>query len=262
MKTNWLNEMSWTEVEEYLKGSDVVIVPIGSTEQHGPAAPIGLDTYVAIALAEDAAKRTGVIVTPPIWFGDSPHHLAFPGTISIRTEVLSEYVKDVLRSLIRHGFRKIVIINGHKVTNLTPLTAAVRGLKEYEHRDVFFAVIDPIKIGTSASKVKDEKEHHAGELELSQMLYKYPHLVKKDLIPQVEQQFGKLYSKYMQSDLFEGGIYVDIPWSSDEERRFAPKGALSDARKASAEKGREFHEDMVSEIVSFVEWLKKRQDAK
>lgn len=259
MKSIWLNEMSWTEVEEYLKSSDIVLVPIGSTEQHGPAAPLGLDTYVAIALVEDAAKKTGVIATPPIWFGDSTHHLGFPGTISIRTETLTEYVKDVIRSLAKHGFKKIVFINGHKITNLTALTSATRNVKEFELPDLFLAVIDPIKIGTEAAKIRESKEHHSGELEVSHLMYKYPQLIKKEKIPKEEPDFERLYSKYQKHDLFAGGVSIDIPWSSKEQRQFTKSGAMSDATKASKEKGEKYHNDMVREIVEFIEWLKKKK---
>ena len=251
--------MTWVDVEEYLKTGDIVIVPIGATEEHGPSLPLGLDTYTAIALAEDAAKQTGVLLTPPIWFGDSPHHLAFPGTISIKTEVLTEYVKDVIRSLAKHGFRKIVIINGHKITNLDALHSATRNLKEFELPHVFMAVIDPIKIGVSiANKIKESKEHHSGELEASHMLYKYPNLVKKGIIPKIEPKLEEMYSKFMKSDLFAGGDSIDISWSSEEQKAFTQStGSISDATRASIEKGIQYHEGLVKNIVEFIEWLKK-----
>lgn len=259
MKSIWLNKMTWEDVEEYLKRNNIIIIPIGSTEQHGPAGPLGLDTYVAIALVEDVAKQTGVISTPPIWFGDSTHHLAFPGTISIKTETLTKYIKDVIRSLARHGFKKILIINGHKITNLTALTSAVRNLKEFEFPDLFLAIIDPIKIGIEAAKVRETKEHHAGELEISHLMYKFPNLIKKDKIPKEEPDFEGRYSKYMKSDLFKGGVTIDIPWSSKEQKEFAKSGAMSDATKASKEKGEKYHKEMVGEIVKFIEWLKKKK---
>lgn len=258
METVWLNEMSWVDVEGYLKGSDIILIPIGSTEEHGPAAPLGLDTYVAIAMVEDAARQTGVIATPPIWFGDSSHHLAFPGTISIRTEVLTEYMKDVLRSLIKHGFKKIIVVNGHKGVNLPALQSALRNVKEFEHPDVFFALIDPLKIGAEAALERETKEHHAGELEISHIMYKFPHLIRKERIPVEEPDFEARYSKYMKTDLFKGGISIDIPWSSKEQREFTKSGAMSDASKASAEKGRRYHDKMVKEMVEFIEWLQKR----
>ena len=259
MNTVWLNEMDWTEVEEYLKNTDIVFIPIGSTEQHGPAAPLGLDTYAAIALVEDVAKETGVISTPPIWFGDSSHHLGFSGTISIKTETLTEYIKDVIRSLAKHGFKKIVIVNGHKITNLVALHSAVRNIKEFEFPDLFLAVIDPIKIGIEAAKIRETKEHHAGELEISHLMYKFPNLIKKDRIPKEEPDFEGIYSNYMKSDLFKGGVSIDIPWSSNEQREFTKSGVMSDATKASKEKGEKYHTEMVKEMVNFVEWLKKKK---
>jgi creatinine amidohydrolase len=102
-KTVWLNEMSWM-MEAYLKKSDVVLVPIGSTGSTDSALPL-LDTSWPLQWSKMRPGRPGPSAHP-IWFGDSTHHLAFPGTVSIRTEILAEYVKDVLRSLARHGFKR------------------------------------------------------------------------------------------------------------------------------------------------------------
>lgn len=74
----WLQELTWEDVAAYLEDSDIIICPVGSTEEHGPAGPLGLDCLIAIALAEDVARATGTLCTPPLWFGDSPHHLGFP----------------------------------------------------------------------------------------------------------------------------------------------------------------------------------------
>src|SRR5437667_12909916 len=116
----WIHELTWEEVRQYLDGDDICIVPIGSTEQHGPAGVVGTDTYVAIGLAEDAAKRAGVLVAPPMWYGESSHHMALPGTIAVRAEVLREEVTDVRRTLARHGFRNRRHITGHDASNLPP----------------------------------------------------------------------------------------------------------------------------------------------
>lgn len=264
MKTMWLQELSWMEVAEYLKERATIIIPIGSTEQHGPALPIGLDTYTAITLAEDAARQTGTLLTPPIWFGDSPHHLAFPGTISIKTEVLAEYVKDVIRSLVKHGFRNIVIINGHKITNLDALHTAVRNLKEFEFPRISMAIIDPIKIGIDvANRVKESKEHHAGELEASHMLYKYPELVKIESIPAVEPGLEQKYSAFVKTDLFAGGDSIDIFWSSEEQKEFTNRtGSIANATAATTEKGKQYHDELVRKIVEFLGWLKVNKDAR
>ena len=101
MSTVWLQEQTWSDIETYLKEDDRILLPIGSTEQHGRFAPLGTDTYVAIALAEDVSAELGVLVAPPLWYGWSPHHLVQPGTVSVRAEVLIEVLFDTIESLAR-----------------------------------------------------------------------------------------------------------------------------------------------------------------
>lgn len=254
----WLQELTWEEVAAYLAHDDTVLFPVGSTEQHGPAGPLGLDSYVAISLAEDAAHRSGVLCAPPLWFGDSSHHLGFPGTLSLRTETLMAVVQDVCRSLAKHGFRKILIINGHKGANLPGLLAAAKNLREFELPQVFFAVIDPMKMGRRiANEVKETLEHHCGELEISQVWHKYPHLIKADRLTTETVPFRELFSEFFQEDLFSSPHeIIDIPWTSAEQRAFAPTGSFTPSAKASPEKGRRYHEYMVEQIVAFIQWLR------
>jgi creatinine amidohydrolase len=255
----WMNQLKWKEVDRYLKKDDIVIFPVGSTEEHGPAAPLGLDSYVAIALAEDVAKKAKVLSTPPLWFGDSSHHLGFPGTISLETETLSAVIRDVSRSLAKAGFKKILIINGHKKANLPGITAAVKKLHENELREVFFAVIDPVNIAKGiANKIKEEPEHHAGELETSHLLYKYPHLIDKRKLPRKNINFEKIFSPFSHFDLFgPSGEVIDVIWNSQEQRKFAPSGAFSASHKASRGKGKKYHDYMVKVIAEFIKWLRQ-----
>ena len=109
----WIQELTWEEVASYLRTRDTIIVPFGTTEQHGPAGSLGLDAYVAISLAEDAAARAGVLAAPPVWYGDSSHHLGFAGTISLRTETLMQIVYDIVRSLARHGFKRVLLLTDY-----------------------------------------------------------------------------------------------------------------------------------------------------
>jgi len=258
----WIQELTWQDVKQYLKKNDIVIIPAGSTEEHGPAGPLGVDSYAAIALAEDAAKKSGVLVTPPIWFGDSSHHTGFPGTISLRPSTLIEVIKDVCRSLAAHGFKKILIINGHKLANLPSLSIATKELHEYELKNVFFAIIDPWKIAKKISReIKSTNEHHAGELEISHVWYKYPHLIKKDKLTKTKVNFEKIFSKYSNDDLFGiNGEIVDIPWNSYEQKSFAPDGSFSASINASPQKGKKYHDYMVNIIVDFIKWLKKYKE--
>ncbi|MFC1803912.1 creatininase family protein, partial [Thermoproteota archaeon] len=125
MKKYWLQEMSWPEVDEALTHTNIALVPVGSTEQHGLHMPLGVDTYIPMMLAEEVAKKTEVVLTPPLWFADCPHHMGFTGTITLRSETLIELVYDICMSLIKHGFKKILLLNGHTIANNPALMIAI-----------------------------------------------------------------------------------------------------------------------------------------
>ncbi|RLE80511.1 MAG: hypothetical protein DRJ51_05710 [Thermoprotei archaeon] len=103
MKKHLLQEMSWVEAKDYFAKNDIVILPVGSTEQHGPQNPLGTDHIVAASLASEVARRTGVITLPVIPYGMSLHHMGFPGTIAVESEVFASYVFSVVKSLNRWG---------------------------------------------------------------------------------------------------------------------------------------------------------------
>jgi creatinine amidohydrolase len=253
----WLNELTWEEVAAYLQERNTILVPFGTTEQHGPAGPLGLDSYVAIALAEDAARKAGVLSAPPVWYGDSSHHLGFAGTISLRTETLVAVVYDIVRSLARHGFTRILLINGHKWTNLAALTSAARNIREFELPGVRTAVADPMYLARGiAGRLKHAPEHHAGELEVSHVLYKFPHTIRTDKFSDASCDFNGLVGPFGTPDLFGGGVRdtVDQPWTSGEQKRYAPTGQFSSNRAASPETGKQYHEYMVDRLVEFLAW--------
>ena len=153
MTSHRLQENSWKNVEDYLKTDDRIIIPVGSTEQHGSFAPLGTDTYVALNLAEDAAKKAGVLTVPPIWFGWSPHHLVKPGTISIRAEVLIELLFDAVQSLAVHGFKNFVVINGHRIVNISWMQiSAERAQRELSVKMMIF---DPAVSNAGIFKIQD-----------------------------------------------------------------------------------------------------------
>ena len=104
---------SWPEVEEYLSRCKGVIVPLGSTEQHGPTGAIGTDALTAEAVALEVGRRSGVLVTPAQAFGMAEHHLGFAGTVSLQPSTLLAVLHDVVLSLAGHGFERIFVINGH-----------------------------------------------------------------------------------------------------------------------------------------------------
>jgi creatinine amidohydrolase len=108
-----LAEQTWRQVAAYLEHDDRIIIPVGSTEQHGLRAVIGTDHLVPTGIARKAGRRTGVLVAPAINYGMALHHMAFPGTMSLRPSTLQLVVYDLLASLSQHGFRRILILNGH-----------------------------------------------------------------------------------------------------------------------------------------------------
>lgn len=113
-KSIFFPEMNRSEVEKYLEtGSRKVIVPTGSTEQHGPHLPLSTDVLIPLEVARRVAPEIDALIAPPIVFGLSADHKPAGGVISVRTATLGALVADVALSLAEQGFREIVFLNGH-----------------------------------------------------------------------------------------------------------------------------------------------------
>jgi len=104
---------SWPDVDRYLQTCKGVIIPLGSTEQHGPTGAIGTDALTAEAVALELGRRSGVLVTPVQSFGMAEHHLGFAGTMSLQPATLLAVLHDLVLSLATHGFERILVVNGH-----------------------------------------------------------------------------------------------------------------------------------------------------
>jgi len=107
-----LEELSWLDIENYLKQDDRLMLVLGACEQHGYLSLL-TDVRIPQALADAASERTGVLVAPAVNFGCSPYFLAYPGTLSLRVSTLLDIVEDLVRSAYRHGFRRLLVLNGH-----------------------------------------------------------------------------------------------------------------------------------------------------
>lgn len=104
---------TWPEVEAYLARSNAIILPIGSTEQHGPTGLIGTDALCAEAVAVRVGEILGVMVAPTLAIGMAQHHMEFPGSMTLRPSTLLAVLRDCVLSLVRHGFRRVLLVNGH-----------------------------------------------------------------------------------------------------------------------------------------------------
>jgi len=107
-----LEDLNWMDVEKYLQQDDRLMLVTGSTEQHGYLSLL-TDIKIPLALADAASQVTGVLVAPPLNFGVAPYFLAYPGTLSLRAATLCSAVEDIVRSAYGHGFRRILVVNGH-----------------------------------------------------------------------------------------------------------------------------------------------------
>lgn len=128
-----LDHATWEEVDAYLEHADGVLLPVGSTEQHGPFGLIGTDTLCASTIAERAAERVGALVAPPVAYTPAPFNLAFPGTVSLSAETYSRLVGEIIASLAGQGFRHFYILNGHGA-NKAPLEALARDRDDVQIR--------------------------------------------------------------------------------------------------------------------------------
>jgi creatinine amidohydrolase len=179
-------ELHWPEVEALDRSKIIVVIPVGSMEQHGPHLPFQVDVLVASRLAEDLEKKIPeVLLVPPIWTGVSAHHMDFPGSITIRARVFMDVLHDICASLHHHGFKRIVLLNGHGGNRATlevlgqelfvDLGLTVNTLAYWD------LVPDLVK---SLKKSQSSGMGHSGELETSLMLYLAPELVDRQAIPQ------------------------------------------------------------------------------
>ena len=221
-----METMTWQEVSDALKESDIVLVPIGSQEPHGPHCPLSTDSINALAVAKRAAEKLSgefpVLVTPLIPVGCSWEHKDFPGFIGLRTSTLMEVVRDICLSLSMQGFKKILFVNGHG-GNTPALQAAAVAVRDELGLQ--------IGVVTWWDLVKDKISiDHAGWVETSMVMANRPELVDKSKIPGACERSAPKGAQY--------GVMTPMP----PLKTLSPEGYIGDPTKSSAEKGRELTE--------------------
>ena len=223
---------------------DKAILAVGATEYHGDHLPYGTDTIVARRLAEEIAKRiNGLLLLPPIPYGMSLHYAKFPIAITLTSETLTKVLNDVFASLLKHGIRKLLIINGHD-GNIAPIEVATREFK-VEHPEMKLCVLETWWITAEELLPKGTFEvwdglGHAGESETSIMLAMNPELVDM---------------KHAKGVVPELPSHVQIKWTFEE---LTPYGATGDPSKATREKGEKMMKALIDHVVSFIKEMDEK----
>ncbi|MHB8619835.1 MAG: creatininase family protein [Chloroflexota bacterium] len=173
------------QIAQAASARGMALLPIGAVEQHGPHLPLDTDCYTAFEICARAAERVEafpVLVLPPIWWGLSPYWMRLPGTITIRPEILMGLVVDVCGSVGRHGFRKILVVNGHGGNSgLLEATAATCSTPALRVATISYWSLVP-DVMQRVSERDGGRIGHAGELETSVQLHLQPSLVDLDAV--------------------------------------------------------------------------------
>ncbi|MBW4648883.1 MAG: creatininase family protein [Kastovskya adunca ATA6-11-RM4] len=243
-----LHLSTWTEVETYLERSPGIIIPIGSTEQHGPTGLIGTDAICAEAIARGVGDATNALVTPTINVGMALHHTAFPGSMSLKPSTLIQLVKEYLTSLARAGFTRFFFINGHG-GNMATLKAAFA--ETYAHLDelnipnadrVQCRLANWFMCGSVYKLAKElygnEEGSHATPSEVALTQYVYPESIKQAPLSEEVASGHPIYG------------------AADFRRRY-PDGRMgSNPALATPEHGKQFYELAVKELSNnYLEFL-------
>lgn len=226
-----LQRLSWQQVEE--RTPKVAVLPVGSTEQHGPHNPLGTDATLASELARSACETTDALLLPPIHVGLAEHHRNFPGTLFVSHDTLRDYVREVLQSVARHSPEAAVVVNGHGGNTPAVDEACARVSRD----EVIYATVWEWFAAT------DVDVGHGGEAETSLNMY----LTPEDVGEPVE------------GDAPTWGKYVNGAAVAHDTEEFTANGITGDARNASAEIGQELFDESTAALTEVIEWVRENR---
>jgi creatinine amidohydrolase len=261
-----LQEMTWTDVRDYLERSDMVIIPTGATEQHGPHLPLGTDYYEAMGICRLISARTGVVVAPVLLSGYSLYHSGFPGSLNLKPETMEQVLFETAEMLIQYGFRRFMFFNFHGGNRIVESKV----LHRINHTTEAMAVA--IGIGsTLQSKVNLSVgflDSHAGVGESSIMLYLEPDLVKMERAEKPKMNYSSLMGKIYMLARKNPAMYDVLSTIQAVPAETNKKGAShelsdngiwcsSDPKEATKETGERMVMELVNNAVGFIEDWKK-----
>ena len=248
--------LTWPEVARQAAADPVCLIPVATLEDHGHHLPIDADLRIVEEICRRAAEEAGddVVLLPAIPHGYSPHHMDFPGPITIGWDTFTRYLVDVGTSLYRHGFRRLLYLNGHG-SNQNLVEMAAR-LVTVDHPEMVSAAAFYLSSPEAARAIEETRESergglaHACELETSIYLAIDADAVDMDLAVD-EQSYPE--GRHAWLDWSDGSLKI-MPWWSS----FSRTGVQGRPTLATAEKGKALLEAAVSECVAYVRELKEK----
>lgn len=254
-------KLTWPEIEEAIQLRKVCIVPCGSVEQHGAHLPLDVDMVcpTGIALGAGRLMPDKILVLPTVSYGYTGHVMDFPGTINNHYQHFIDHVLDISKSLAYHGFKKILLLNGHG-SNMPCLDLVARRANvETDAECILAAWWNLLTVDKSFLPRWRQSKFpggcaHACELETSLYMYLDGGNVREDRIASGTISFNEEQSPFNWVDLFAAGPATLVSWTSS----YSETGVLGEAALASAEKGREAYEEAVKQLARFVTWFRDR----
>jgi creatinine amidohydrolase len=243
------NRLTWPEMNEAIAAQKLVILPTGSTEQHGPHLPLDVDLFLCESVCLEVGRRAAdwVLVLPPIAYGLNLHHIDFPGTIHIEPEMFIAFCLNITKSVAYHGFEKILLVNGHGSNG--PLVDLVARKTVLATRSLCFATSYFAFLREAFAPLHEsDVVAHADELETSLYLHLAPERVRMENAVADNDRAGR----FVSSDS-TGNYPVRF---NDYWGRWTQTGVHGDATKATAEKGRILFEAAVQGLAQAVDELR------
>jgi len=238
----WFDELTMQEAEQAAKNDTVIIIPVGSVEEHGAHLPLCTDSIQPEYIAQEAAKKTRTLIAPPLRYGVCNSTRNFPGTISIQFETLRSITKDVLEEFIRNGFTKFLILSGHAgQSHMAALRLAAQQViwnHEKQKKPPRIQVCSDYDFAYELKgKHFDEKDGHAGTIETSRVKAIKPELVRT-----------KAQKHYPTIPRFEV--------LANPETYF-PAGIIGDPTTATTKKGQMVNKYITEQVIKLIEELRK-----
>lgn len=250
-----LSDLSWPEIAEVQKKPNLIILPTGSTEQHGHHLPTNVDSCLATYLAEQAAqkvntgKKIRALVAPTIHYTEVDTFKEFPGTIGISLDTEVRLIQDIVHSFITNGFNNILILNGHS-SNTIPINTALRKVNaEFPNAGLY--AVNWWSLGNLPKLLKSPPSLHAEEMETSLCLVAEPDKVD---LSKADAEYPKLSlsEKWATPDFY--GLSKTVFYHSRKKYpKFGKsKGIMGDATAASKETGEKIAKAVVADLAEII----------